>query len=172
MIVVRRIASFSGRTIELLGRLANGIGALAVAGMMVIVCSEVVLRGVFNYTLGWSYDVTQFCVGAAALLSMAYALAQKRHIRVEIFTMHLSPRAQSILSVITSALALLLFGALAWQGWGLAWRQRAFSTTSLVPLPLFPSLLMLPLGAILIFLQLAVDLCREIKSTRAAEPTP
>ncbi len=80
--MVNAFARGSGRTVGLLGKGGNLVGALALAGMMIVTSAEVVSRALFNYSIGWSFDVVGFLVGAVAFLGIAYTQAQKRHIRM------------------------------------------------------------------------------------------
>jgi TRAP-type mannitol/chloroaromatic compound transport system permease small subunit len=60
---------------------------------------EVVARYILNSPTIWSYDVTYFLYGSHFLLGAAYVLSVDAHIRIDIFSSHLSPRARAVIDL-------------------------------------------------------------------------
>ena len=60
---------------------------------------EVIARYVMNSPTIWSYDVTYFLYGSHFLLGAAYALSVDAHIRIDIFSSHLSARTRALIDL-------------------------------------------------------------------------
>lgn len=73
--------------VRAIDRLSNACGALAaiiVVVLIVLMLYDVMMRYVFNAPTLWGFDVNTFLMGAAFVLSIAYALAHDSHVRVDL----------------------------------------------------------------------------------------
>ncbi len=61
---------------------------------------EVIARYILNSPTIWSYEVTYFLYGSHFLLGAAYVLSVDAHIRIDIFTSHLSPRTRAVIDLV------------------------------------------------------------------------
>ena len=131
---------------------------------------EVVVRYVFRAPTTWSFDLGYMMYGALFFMSGAYTLARGGHVRADIFYRLWSPRAQARLDLV---LYFVFFFpgviALIWAGTAHAeesWRYREVSIFSPTGVPLYPLKTLLPVGAVLLFLQGVAEVCRCIRCLR------
>lgn len=139
--------------------------------MMLLITTEVVLRYVFRTSLKWSFDVTAYMVVAIVFLGLAWVQVQHKHVRMDFFIRHSTGKRRVALEIVALVLGIVLFSLITWRSWTLAWYSLGTGSTSMgqVPLPLFPSQVVVPLGSFVLCLQFLVDLCREIRSLRQAK---
>jgi TRAP-type mannitol/chloroaromatic compound transport system permease small subunit len=131
---------------------------------------EVVVRYAFNAPTTWSFDLGYMMYGAMFYMAGAYTLARGGHVRADIVYRLWSPRTQARVDL---ALYLLFFfpgvGALVWAGTSHAadsWRYGEVSMFSPTGIPLYPLKMLLPVGAVLLFLQGIAEVSRCIRCIR------
>lgn len=111
--------------------LVGGYGLLALAGL---VGFEVVARKFFAFSLQGVDEIGGYIIAAMAAFGFGYALLQKAHTRIDIFTTRLSRPAQLWLNV----LALFVFAVfacfMAWRGWGALADSIQLKSVSSTPL--------------------------------------
>ncbi len=164
---IRKRASQVANAVERVGKVGHRIAGFCILAMVLIVTADVIGRFCFNSPFRYAYDLTEFSMAGSVLLAMAYTQAIRGHIRVDALTSHLPKRMQSILSIFGTAATLFFFILVIRMGWDLAWANRQALTMAANPLPLFWPKLLVPLGALLMSLQLVVDLCRYVASLKS-----
>ena len=78
------------------------LAVIIVAALAVCVGLEVVMRYFFGAPTRWVIEFSEYALLWIAFLAGAWILRQEGHVRVEMLTEMLSPRAQKILHAITS----------------------------------------------------------------------
>jgi TRAP-type mannitol/chloroaromatic compound transport system permease small subunit len=131
---------------------------------------EVVVRYAFRAPTTWSFDLGYMMYGAMFFMAGAYTLARGGHVRADIFYRLWSPRTQAKVDLL---LYLVFFFpgviALVWAGTAHAeesWQYREVSIFSPTGVPLYPLKTLLPIGAVLLFLQGVAEVCRCIRCLR------
>lgn len=92
-------------------------GGLAVA-VMVAVSYEVVARKLLGTSMPWVVDFSQVALLFITFFAALWVLKQDAHVRIDVFTSRLSPRAQHALGSVTALLAagaMLLIGIVGTQ---------------------------------------------------------
>lgn len=89
-------------------------GAVALTGMMLLTCADVVGRYLGKPIFG-SVELVGFLATLTAALALPYAHAKKSHIGVEILVQKLSPRTQMIIELCTNIVALAFFTIVTWR---------------------------------------------------------
>ena len=69
----------------------------------------------------WANETTIYLSACAYLVSGGYALAHRRHVRIDVIYDRLSQRTQTRLDLFTFLFFLIYVGALIWVGTTLAW---------------------------------------------------
>ncbi|MBW2022550.1 MAG: TRAP transporter small permease subunit [Deltaproteobacteria bacterium] len=133
------------------GRIASYL-ILAIVG---VVMFEVLARYIFNAPTKWSNEISQYMLAAVAMLGGAFCLVDGGHVRVDIFYRGFSPRMRAIVEVMSCAMVVLFVLAIVWKGGELCYEALIENKKSMtiLELPLFPSMFMVPLGAFLLGLQ-------------------
>lgn len=88
---------------------------LVLTGLVVMVCTEALLRGGFNYSLGFAEELTGYCVVLLTFLGAALALRHGALFRVHFLFDQLGQRTQSLLRGIFILVALAICLTLAWK---------------------------------------------------------
>jgi len=99
---------------------SRGFGAIAAALVIVLatlMLYDVVLRYVFNAPTEWGNDLNTWLMGAAFVLSIAYAMATDSHVRVDLLY---NQRTRPLMRIVDLVgLALVILPTAAWVTWGL-----------------------------------------------------
>lgn len=137
---------------------------MAVAfAMMAVVVYGVITRYVFRAPVSWVAEISEFMMVAFAFLALAYIQHQRQHVRVSFFLIRQGEKTQRMLGVVISLCALAMFALITWAGWEFALKAlRAGFKTDAASFPLFPARLLVPIGSLLICLQLVAELGRGI----------
>ncbi len=163
--------SFADRYCDCIDRLNSWIGrfwALAIFGVTLAVLYEVVSRGVFGRGTLWSNETTVYLSAIAYLVGGGYALAHRRHVRIDLVYALLSPRKQAFLDLFTFLFFVLYAGALIWVGTTMGWTsfQQSEGTGTPWNPPIWPVKLAIPAAAFLLLLQGIANLLRDIGVAR------
>jgi TRAP-type C4-dicarboxylate transport system permease small subunit len=144
----------------LMDRFINGILALTMGGMTVLVFVSVVLRYVLNSPVTWSEEMASLLFAWLTFVGAYVGFRTHSHIRIDTMTMFLPAGLRSGIRRITDAGVLIILGIFIWQGFSLA-----TITWSLE----FPAMeisrgylyLSLPLGACLMLVAILVSSRRD-----------
>lgn len=85
------------------------------SALVLLVCLEAVLRGGFDYSLGFAEELTGYCAVVLTFLGAALALRQGALFRVHFFYDALAPGARLWLTRTFVVLALIICAVLAWK---------------------------------------------------------
>jgi len=130
----------------------------------VVVGFEVVARYVFNRPTLWAHELSAMIFGTYIVLGGAYTGAKGIHVNMDVVYNAQPRRVRALLDVLTFFVALAFVGVLLWKGGASAWKSvRVFehASTQWGP-PLYPFKLMLPLGALLLLVQLVTKFVRDV----------
>jgi TRAP-type mannitol/chloroaromatic compound transport system permease small subunit len=157
---------------EMLGWLARNSGWIAgslTVVMVVAVMREVIGRYFFNAPSDWSLELCGYLLVGLAYLAAADTEIAERHIRIDFIYERFRGRTKNIMDVVISLFGLLWSGTLIWQGGRLALHSLATNARSADAMmwPLFPSQVMVPLGAGMLFLVLMGKLIHNVRALRA-----
>jgi len=163
--------SLADRYCDLVDRVNSWIGrfwALAIFAVTLAVLYEVVSRGAFGRATLWSNETTIYLSAIAYLIGGGYALAHRRHVRIDLIYERLSPRARAILDLFTFVFFLLYAGALIWVGTTMGWTsfQQGEGTGTPWNPPIWPVKLAIPIAAALLLLQGIANLLRDTGMAR------
>ena len=156
-----------GDTIHSITGGANWIAAAALVGMMLLTCSDVVLR-FFRHPIPGTYEIVGLLGTVVIALSLAYTTEEKGHISVEFLVQKLPKRIKAVLDTVNHLIAIVLFGIVAWQSARYALDLRASGEVSLtIQMPIYPFILSIAGGCILVCLVLAYDLFVTFSTTKS-----
>ncbi len=151
--IIDAISEWSGRIFSYL--LWPGVAVLVY---------EVVARYVFNAPTIWAHGTTQRIFAVYYFICGAYISLHGSHIRMDILYDRFGLRKKAILDIIGFIFFFAFCGALLWYGSRYAWSSLVRLEPCNTPFraPLYPIKLMIPIGALLIFLQELSHLFRNI----------
>ncbi len=126
---------------------------------------EVFTRRILGKPTIWTHETLSYLFCASILLTMAYTLKYKQHVKVDLIYNRLSPKKKAILDIITFIFFMgfftiiflwkgIVFAATSWAMW-----ER---TPSAFNFYVFPAKTLLPVGAFLLLLQGLSDFIKNI----------
>jgi len=159
--------SFADHYCNLVDRLNSWVGrgcALTIFVVVFAVLYEVIARGVFGQATIWANETTIYLSAVAYLVSGGYALAHRRHVRIDVLYERLAPRTRVKLDFFTFAFFVIYMGALVWVGTTLAWGSflEAEGTGTPWNPRIWPVKFAIPLAGLLLLLQGVSNLLRDL----------
>jgi C4-dicarboxylate transporter, DctM subunit len=146
--------------IDLLGAL----GSMLFVCVSVMVVFEVIMRFVFRSPTSWISEMTSWFTIVASFLLFAYTLKEKGHTRVDFITAPLSKSSEYLLELFTTCLGIFFTFVLTWYGTKMVLASYGMGEISQVlQIPLWVVQAFVPLGSILMLLQLLKFLIDHIK---------
>jgi TRAP-type mannitol/chloroaromatic compound transport system permease small subunit len=161
--LVRRLAVF----VVLLG----SVGMLA---SMAICVADVIGTNFLDWPVPGTLEFTESTMVLIVFGALAFTQEKRGHIRVEILYALFGPRVQSGLDMLTHLVALVFFCLLAWYSFGelaYSW-EIGEATMGTIRFPLYPARLLLSAGAVLLIVQLALDVIMDFGRMRRGEGPP
>lgn len=154
---------------RLLGRLEIGVLALLLGGLILMGCTQIVLRNLFHSGLLWADPLMRHIVLWLGCLGAALATVHLRHINIDVFTRLLpsGPRALRR-SIVYGATALTAF-VLGVSSWRLVLDERAFGEVEFWSLPTWTLQLVLPFAFFMISYRSLVNLMTAREARMAGE---
>ncbi|WP_236614577.1 TRAP transporter small permease [Sporomusa ovata] len=144
--------------------LATVLAGLFILATAVIVCYEVIARGLFDAPTEWSLELSVYLVLASGFLGLAATYADDKHIRVDILTARLSERSNACLTIFVGIVVTGMCFVFLVESWDMVLTSYQMNNTSpsTLRVPLFIPQLSLPVGFLLLLLQLARKIILDI----------
>ncbi len=152
--------------LEKLVRMTVLFGAILFPALIIVCVYEVVARYVFNASQIWAFDITFMLHGALFMLSGAYGLQKKVHVRIDIFSDMLPIRAQNLMYALIYLACFLpaiwiLGEAATVRSWSAYKTDEVELVSAWGPL-IWPFYTAMALGIIALFLQTVVEIIRHV----------
>ena len=103
-----------GRLVDKLNLLMVVVVSLMIVGLTFIVGADITLRYLFNKPLAWVKEVSEYMLVAFGFLTAAWILKDDAHITMDLVTVKMSPRTQTMLNIITSVISAVLVFVVTW----------------------------------------------------------
>ena len=162
---LRRAGSAAQRGIQVFCRAMGILASITIVMMMITTVTDVTVRYLRGKPLPGIIEGNELLMVAIVFLGLAYTQLAKGHIRVDMFIGRLSPRRRALLNTLGWLVALIVFALILIEGWEVAY--QAYVTQDyrfgLIKFPYWPSKMMVPFGALLICLQLTIDIVQNIQ---------
>ena len=129
------------------------------------VTADVVAR-YFNYPIRGTLELSEFGVGIMAWLFVGYTQMKRGHVQITLVLTRLPNKIQSILDIVYSCMALLVWAFLGLGGIYVA-SMTMDLTTDFMALPTFPFKMVIPLGAFLMILMLITGIISTTKAIKS-----
>lgn len=139
------------------------ISGVAIFGMMIVSCMDIVLR-LFRRSIPGVFEVVCFLSAIAVSFGLAQTALKGGHVAVSLFVDMLPEKAQAVILSIVSLLGFILFALISWQTWRYAkelWEHNEVSLT--LALPLYPIAGGIALSSVGVCLILLIDLSNNLR---------
>lgn len=152
-------ASFFEKTVAGIGSLFNMVASAALVGMMLLTCTDVFMRYLFNNPITGTYDLVSLMGAVLVSFAMPYTMLKKGHVAVEILIQSLSRGKQLVIETLTHLLGISLFLVLVWRAILLSWDMKAAGeVTPTLLLPFYPILYCMSVCFLCLCLAILVNL--------------
>ena len=147
------------KTVHFIARWLNWLAALAVVAVMIIVCMNVLARGLFGIPLKGTVDIVSLLGVLVIGGAIPYTQVLKGHIRITLFIDKLPGKARTILTGLVDLAGVVLFGIISWQTilFAIGTSENG-ELSEVLRLPITPFAFMVSAGCISITMVLLVDL--------------
>lgn len=160
------------RIIETVTEIFSGhVQAWLTMALVILVMVDVTSRYVMQNPLAVSDEYGGFCLVAITCIGLAYAWKTGSHVRVEFITKKLSIGMRRKLRLLTLLLAFAFTGFMVFGAYKLVSISLMFGTrsTSWLRTPIAWPQMTIVIGAVLLFLQLVVEIVKQVKKLSADE---
>lgn len=144
------------------GNLLSGLCLLGIFGLIAV---EIAVRNLLGMTIGFSWDVAAYLMGACFMLAAASALKAGVHVRVTAVQEMLGPKGAWRLDLFAAVFGLVIAVALAWALIEMAWisGKRGSASASAYRIPLVWPQALVASGAALLALQALAQVLRMLR---------
>ena len=155
---------FLRRFISRVNRVACLVAGSLTLVIGLIVCYGVVTRYILNRPIGWGEEVSTYLMIWAAFLGAGYTMQMDGHIGVDVITRKLPGKIQDRLAHAKDLGGILFLALLAVKGFADCALSVRLGETSIseLSIPMFIPQLAVPVGSILVALQLAEKLLARL----------
>jgi len=131
---------------------------------MAIIVYEVIARYVFNAPSVWAPGYAQRVFAAYFVLIGAFTLIQGGHVRVDLLLNTRSPRWNALTDLLNCVVLVIWGAALCYEGWPYFYETWEWGETddSALGHPMWPVMLSLFIGAVMITVQGCVEILRSL----------
>ena len=156
---------------EAIDRVAEGVLALLMAVMCLLVFVGVIFRYVLLEPISWTEEVGRFCLVWVSFIGTYLAHRRCQHIAVTVFVDRLTPARQRRVRIVVSALLAAFMLMLMVQGTGYATAFISYNSP-ILELPLGLVYAALPVAATLMLITILVNLGKELRANHATGEEP
>lgn len=148
---LRRASSFFDRVLDVLAAIA----ACLIGFICVIVSVEIAARYFFNRPQEWVLETTEYCLLWITFLATAWVLRNEQHVNIDILINTLGTKSQALLNSVTSFLSSIVCLTIFAYGARVNWDyyQRGVIIPKTMQLPKSPLMIIITVGALLLFIQ-------------------
>ena len=158
----RVILTFEKALATVTHRVSN-FGQLTLMAMVLLIVVDIVLRRFFNSPLSWSLEVVQVMLVVVVFFSVAYCAVRGGHVNIDVLIARFPARLQAAVDIVTSLFGIAVFGVMCWASVGSAQHyMEVHRVTGILPIPIYPFVLAVALGSLLMTLAVLVHLLNAI----------
>jgi len=159
--------SLADRFCDTVDRINSRVGrffALSILVVVIAVLYEVFARGMFGQATLWANETTIYLSAVAYVIGGGYALAHRRHVRIDVIYDRLSPRTRAKLDLFTFVFFFIYVAGLIWVGSTLAWGSFLEGEGTGTPWNprIWPVKFAIPVAGVLLLLQGIANLLRDL----------
>jgi TRAP-type C4-dicarboxylate transport system permease small subunit len=155
------------RAVGTIEKIASTIAAIFMFAIMMIVFGDVIMRYAFNRPFSWAYDlISIYLMAGVFFLVLSEAYTNRAHVSVDILQQKFPPAMIRLSEIVTCIVGIVVFSLIAYLGFLRAVDnyQSADVMAGAIPWPMLPTVGLVPLGAGLITIRLALHLVAHVLS--------
>ena len=151
MKLLRKFAGIFDGTVDAFSVLA----CVLLVFVMLAVCAEIVFRYFLHSPIIWVVEISEVTLLYITFLGTAWLLRREGHVKIDMLLTRLPLKAQALLNITTSTIGAVMWLVLTWYGIvvTLDLFQRGILTPTVLHLPRFAIILIIPVGSLLLSIQ-------------------
>jgi TRAP-type C4-dicarboxylate transport system permease small subunit len=122
------------RLVERISLAAATLGGLAIIGVAILVCVEVLLRTVFSIGLSAATEISSYVLAVTSAWAFSYALLRRVHVRVDALVRRFPQSVIAWLDLLALIALLWLATMMLWYGASVFWFSFVKRSTAMTPL--------------------------------------
>ena len=123
------------------------VSEVALAAMMFLTATDVILRYIFDRPIAGAYELTEFAMAIFIGTGIAYCGIIKGHVDVDVLVGKLSQKTQAVFASVTGLLSCGLFALITWNTFTFMKNILSLNTTSAaLSIPVFPFIIIVGAG--------------------------
>ncbi len=153
--------------IDRLSQLGAIIAEIALIALLLLVFHEVIARYILNKPTLYSVELSEYLLILVAFMAAGWVLQKDNHVRMQSITGLMPVRMKFWVTMFTSIFVLFFCIILVWQGGksSLVAFRGGYHSSSLLNVPLWIPYAIIPLGSLLLGLQITVRIGRLIQDS-------
>lgn len=150
--------------VKILSKLLDRVAGFCIAGVMILVVSNVILRAVFGKPILGTYELAGFLTALGIGLALAHCALQNGHIAVGYVMDRFPSKLQAAVDLLTNSTTLVFWGLTVWYLCQYAGNMTAAGVvSSTARIPVYPVIYLLALGFSILCLVLVVRVVDSAK---------
>jgi TRAP-type C4-dicarboxylate transport system permease small subunit len=144
----------------------SSVSAVCILLMILSTTIDTTARFLFNNPIPGMFELNEVLLVICVYMGISWTQIKRGHIRVEVFVLKFSARNRYFLNIFAWSVALFFVGILCYQsfyGFLDSYRIREFRWGS-VQMPIWWAKGLVPLGCLMLMIQLVLDIISELKS--------
>ncbi len=143
------------------------VGMVVLMALMLLCAADVIGRYLLNKPIKGAYGISEGMLVAIVFFGWAYTLSLGGHVRVDTVVSRLSTRAQAIIGLITSFIALVIFSLITWRsGLKAIASSRGYEVIDVINIPVYPFQFFVAVGTFVLCLELIVQMFHFLTELR------
>ncbi len=144
--------------IKKLNQISFTISSVLLLFMAVAVCSDAVMRYLFNNPTIWVNEISGYLLVVMTFLAIGHTMLLGGHVKMDMLYYKVSPKAQIVLSCISYVLVFLYVSGLFYYAFNMARAsfQLGWKSSSILAVPFYLPQMFMPIGAVLLLLEVIV----------------
>ena len=149
---------------ERLSRLGAVLAEICLVLLLILVFTEVIARYILNKPTLYSVELSEYLLLFVAFMAAGWVMQNERHVRMHSVINLMPARVRHVLDICTSSIVLLFCLILVWEGAEASVMAFAggYHSSSLINVPLWLPYAIIPIGSLILSLQVLVHIVRLI----------
>jgi len=136
----------------------NYLAAAFLFALMLLACSEVVARRLFNSPIHGQADLVEIAIPTMGFFGLAYCQRMAGHVRMELLITHLEGRARWLFEFVSNFATIIICALMIYGTWSHFLRAYELGDSTMdVELPIWPPKLIICLGFAILFGRLIIS---------------
>lgn len=130
--------------------------------MVILIFLQVIFRFIFESPLAWTEESARFLLVWITFLGAAYAMSTRAHIGIDVFVNLFPKKVKNVVTVISWLAGLIFFFILVYQGYNLAIKNMA-QTSSTLNIPMGYIYYVIPISGLILIINATDKLVEDLK---------